>query len=121
VQRSRNEELDAVEAGEREDEVNLQRDLSSNCLPERPSELTIAQSVYRDCGYLIIAARFRKEIGAPTELEDGYLFASKWRVTAEATREQMEAQLREFERAGAARVGWDILERPFFYRVEAMD
>ncbi len=76
---------------------------------------------YAERGFIVFACHKPKDIGEIMDPEDEFLSPGvMWRVTAESTASDMIPQLMmdDEECRESAKVA---LQRPFFYRVEAMD
>lgn len=77
------------------------------------SDLEWLQEKYCERGFLVIACNYPKDIGEVLSLEDKFLDeGTLWRVTAISDVSELVPQIRE---PGSA------LQRPYFYRAEAMD
>lgn len=76
------------------------------------SDLEIAQEIYRECGFLVIACNYPHDIGEILSLEDDFLEElCRWRVISVSNVDEFKPQMRTPEALG----------RPFFYRCEATD
>jgi hypothetical protein len=89
--------------------------LSTKSIPTQEATKTereLLEDLYRRQGFIVLACNYPHDIGEIMQPEEDALNEGvRWRVSGESTRSEFILQFPEN----------DIANRPFFYRIEAMD